>query len=209
MTITLNCQNCKEDFPLKQHQINKILNPSRRDKGKFCSMNCFLAAYRNQITYNCEMCSKERTVNKHHYSRCKHHFCSKNCSAKFYNSRRTKAYNPSKLERYLQEFLPKLYPSLDLLFNDKSCIGYELDIYIPALKLAFEINGIVHYEPIYGDIELLRIQANDARKIEICKLNGIEIISLDVRGKNNRSKKYYEKFLNIVSNTLNTKLRRQ
>ena len=36
-------------------------------------------------------------------------------------------------------------------------INSELDVYVPSLNLAFELNGIFHYEPIYGEKKLNQI----------------------------------------------------
>jgi len=49
-----------------------------------------------------------------------------------------------------------LYPDLVIHFNKKDAINSELDIYIPSLKLAFELNGIFHYEPIFGKENFLK-----------------------------------------------------
>lgn len=50
-----------------------------------------------------------------------------------------------------------------------------MDIYIPVLSLAFELNGIFHYEPIYGEGKLLSIQNNDDRKFQACLEHDIEL----------------------------------
>jgi hypothetical protein len=63
-------------------------------------------------------------------------------------------YNRSKLEIYLEQELIKLYSTLEIHFCRSDTIGSELDIYIPSLKLAFEINGIFHYKPIFGEDKL-------------------------------------------------------
>ena len=63
---------------------------------------------------------------------------------------------------WLEEQLTSLYPKLDIHFNRKDTIGSELDIYIPSLNLAVELNGIFHYEPIFGKDKLSKIKTNDA-----------------------------------------------
>jgi hypothetical protein len=79
----------------------------------------------------------------------------------------------------LQEKLTILFPSLDIHYNRKDAINSELDIYIPSLKLAIELNGIFHYEPIYDQDKLDQIQNNDHRKFQACAENGISLCIID------------------------------
>lgn len=81
---------------------------------------------------------------------------------------------------WLEQQLPTLYPSLEFHFNRKDAINGELDIYIPSLKLAFELNGVFHYEPIFGQDKLQQIQSNDQRKHAACYEAGIEMCWIDV-----------------------------
>ena len=85
----------------------------------------------------------------------------------------------SKLEVWLEAQLRDLYPNLTLLPNDKTAINSELDLYFPDLRLAFELNGIFHYEPIYGPEKLASIQNNDHRKFAACIERGISLCILD------------------------------
>ena len=60
--------------------------------------------------------------------------------------------------------------------------GLELDIYIPTLRVAFEYQGQQHFHPIKhwgGQAALKMLQARDARKVEICKQQGINLITID------------------------------
>ena len=78
----------------------------------------------------------------------------------------------------------------------------ELDIYIPSLKLAFELNGIFHYEPIYGEDKLNKVKNNDGRKYQACFENKIELCIIDVSGSKNfkpeRDKKYLDIIISII-----------
>ena len=81
----------------------------------------------------------------------------------------------------------------------------ELDIYIPSLKLAFELNGIFHYEPIHGMDLLSKIQNNDNRKILACAEQQIELCIID-----STDLKYFklnkaEKYLKIITDIINQK----
>ena len=103
--------------------------------------------------------------------------------------------------------LPQLYPNLEFHFNRKDAIESELDIYVPSLKLAFELNGIFHYEPIYGEEKLASIKSNDDRKFQACLERGIELCIID----SSRLKYFKDKnvipFLQIIQDIINRKLR--
>lgn len=54
-----------------------------------------------------------------------------------------------------------------------------MDFYFPTLRLAIELNGIFHYEPIYGEDKLEKIQSNDSQKAIRCNEKGIELCIID------------------------------
>lgn len=57
--------------------------------------------------------------------------------------------------------------------------GLEIDIFIPELNLAFEYQGIQHYEPVshWGGLKQLeKQQKNDKRKKELCEKHGVDLI---------------------------------
>ena len=99
-----------------------------------------------------------------------------------------------------------LYPILNINYNSRTDIKSELDIYIPSLKLAFELNGIFHYEPIYGKDQLSKIENNDNRKFQACLERGIELCIIDTRKQNCMSIKSSKKYLNIIIDIINKKL---
>lgn len=132
-----------------------------------------------------------------------HIFCTQSCFAKYHNAHKTWGTRRSKLEGWLEENLRGLYPELDIHCNRTDAIQGELDFYFPGLKLAFELNGIFHYEPIYGGPEkLTQIQNNDARKMAACLERGIELCVVDTSQADYFKPKVAEKFLGIVRGVL-------
>jgi len=107
---------------------------------------------------------------------------------------------------WLEQQLPALYPSLEFHFNRKDAIISELDIYIPSLKLAFELNGIFHYEPIYGPEKLAQIQNNDERKYQACIERGIELCLIDVSSFSYFKISGAERYLDMMKSIINKKL---
>ena len=107
------------------------------------------------------------------------HFCSQSHAASYNNRNKKYGIRRSKLEVFLEEQISQAFPSLDVEYNYRHPdIGYELDIYFSILSLAIEINGIVHYKPIYGEDKLGKIQAIDKTKDEKCKEHNIALITI-------------------------------
>lgn len=153
-----------------------------------------------KVIVSCTHCSKEYKKGHYEFKRFKNHFCSSSCCATYNNKRRTTGFKVSKLEVYLQEHLQKgRHSSLTFSFNDRNvCDGYELDIYIPSLLLGFEINGIFHYKPIFGQEKLDNIIRKDLAKNIICKNKNIHLITIK-----DTSTKFSEKYGISILNTIN------
>ena len=134
---------------------------------------------RDPIPLKCEHCQKIYHITKHKVLDPLRHnrFCSPSCSSIYHNQHKV-GYNRSKLEIYLEENLKKELPSLDIKFNDRISIGYELDIYIPSKQLAFEINGIFHYKPIFKNF--YRTIEIDQLKQKICQDKNIRLQILNI-----------------------------
>jgi hypothetical protein len=135
--------------------------------------------------YTCKFCTEIIPYEKATFKRtelkkgAKHSFCNQSCAASYHNTHKTIGTTVSKLERWMAEKLTALYPSLEIHYNRKDAINSELDIYIPSLKLAFELNGPFHYEPIFSEEQLKKIQNNDQRKLQACLECGIELCVID------------------------------
>ena len=134
------------------------------------------------------------------------HFCSSSCAATYSNAHKTKGTRRSKLEVWLEAQLPLKYPDLVFHFNRKDAIDGELDIYIPSINLAFELNGIFHYEPIYGKDKLNQIRNNDTRKFQACIEKGIELCIIDTSKQTYFKEQTARKYLDIVTNIIDIKI---
>jgi len=75
-------------------------------------------------------------------------------------------------EKELLKFIKSIY-SGEILINDKSIISpYELDIYLPDLKLAFEYNGLYWHSELYKDMNY------HLNKTVACEKNHIHLIHI-------------------------------
>ncbi len=185
-----NCLACNTTF--SRSSRDQSSRKRKHLKNSFCSRKCHTNYGR--VTVYCKHCNKPFSDKKFLNRK----FCSKSCSA-FYNSKyKTKGTRRSKLETWIEEKLKELYPNLEIHFNKKDTIGSELDIYIPSLKLAIELNGIFHYEPIYGKDKLNKIQNNDINKFQECQKLGISLCVIDTSSQKYFKEQTSKKFLDII-----------
>jgi hypothetical protein len=172
----------------------------------YCSNRCQHQQESPPIVVECKNCLKKVVKQQARAKKTTNHFCSQSCAAKWNNTHKKHGTRVSKLEVWLSQQLPNLYPNLEFCFNRKDTIDSELDIYIPSLKLAFELNGIYHYEPIHGQNKLVSIQSNDKRKFQACLERDIELCIIDVSSLIHFKPNKAYKFLGIISMVINTKL---
>jgi hypothetical protein len=202
--LPLLCEYCSKQFYRKKNDIQSALKNPSSTRGCFCSVTCGHRYKKkgHKTKVKCEHCFALFNKDISRIHKTKHNFCSKTCAAKFNNAHKTTGTRRSKLEVWLEQELTLLYPLLEFHFNKKDAINSELDIYIPSLHLAFELNGIFHYEPIYGQEKLDSIQNNDHRKFAACAEAGVSLCIIDVS-----SMKYFKpnngkKYLTIITTTI-------
>ena len=200
-SIEIECEVCKLTFNrFKRDIIRLVLD--KNSPVKFCSFKCQMQVRILSKNVNCINCNKTFNKKNSNIKRSSSHFCSKSCAATYNNKNKTYGIRRSKLEVYLENQLTELYPELEILYSNKTLIGSELDIYIPLLKVAFEIQGIFHYEPIFGQQKLEQIRKNDLEKIDKCKELSIDLIHIDTRVQKTFSKRSSKQFLDKIINVI-------
>jgi hypothetical protein len=154
----------------------------------------------------CKQCNKEFYKRVSEISKKNNmNFCTKSCFAIYNNKHRKTGTRRAKLEIWLEGQLNKMYPDIKFDYNkvdDK--IGYELDIFIKNLKLGIELNGIYHYEPIFGVEKFNQKQRIDKEKIKLCNENSIKLIIIDTRSQKHFSPKTSQKFLDIITSEIDS-----
>ncbi len=201
--IPLFCSYCKKSFKKPLFLYNNSIK--RKDKHSFCSIKCVGLFQRHRITKPCKKCGKLIT-RQHRQMKSTNVFCNHSCACSYNNTHKTKGIRRSKLEIFIEKQLNKLFPQLPIVYNNKETINSELDIYIPSLSLAFELNGIFHYEPIFGQEKLNKIQNNDNRKIFACAEKNIELCIIDSSSLKYFKPKHTQKYLDIIVSLISQKL---
>lgn len=177
MKILTNCHFCNLQFYKRKAHINEA---KRLGYKIYCSNLCANQFKTKELRVSCANCNILFIKKLFEIKNTKNNFCSHSCAATYNNKHKKHGTKTSKFEKWLQINLLIKFPNLEFRFNQKSDIGSELDIYIPSLKLAFEINGIFHYQPIHGEIKLKQIQENDRIKKQNCKSQNINLQVIDV-----------------------------
>lgn len=106
-----------------------------------------------------------------------------------------KGISSSELE--LQNFIKSIY-SGDIIFGDVEVLsGLELDVYIPELKLAIELNG----DRFHSD--LFKTKNYHLKKTEECEQNGIRLVHIWLCDWNSKREIILSQLKNIIGKTEN------
>ena len=202
-SIDYACKQCGKVFKI---QPFKLKTTRYKFSKHYCSKICQTKSQIKKIIIICSNCNKKFTKELARVKKSKNHFCNRSCAASYNNKNKKYGTRRSKLEIYLEESLNNIYPNVTILYNNKEKIKSELDIYIPSYNIAFELNGIFHYEPIYGEEKLKQIQNNDNRKFQACLENNIELCIINTSNFSYFKKDKANIFLNIITNIINSKI---
>ncbi len=201
--LPCECYQCKKPFYKIKKEIKSFLNGTSLSTINFCSMKCKGISSKRTKKIKCYNCNNEFERNLYRIKQYSKNFCSHSCCASYTNKHKTNGNTRSKLELWIEQQLTILYPNLEILYNNKNTIGSELDIYIPSLNIAFELNGIFHYEPIFGIERLESAQRNDISKSKACFDNKIDLCVIDTTGQKYFKEATSKKYLDIIINIIN------
>lgn len=193
---TVDCKKCGNQTIKTNGRYNEAI---KNGWNFFCSIKCRYAYQEKGQECFCAYCSQSIKKTPAQIRQTKANvFCSKSCAARYNNGHKSNGTRRSKLECYLEQQLSLKFPGLQFLCNTKKPIGLELDFYFPELKLAIEINGFLHYQPIYGFEKLKRIQELDAKKASRCVKESIRLWIIDVSNEPHLTRNIKAKHWNTV-----------
>lgn len=198
------CDYCQKLCYKAQCEIIKGIT---RNNKFFCNQKChggYHSTKQNVICLNCQIAFSKR---KSQIIKSDKHFCSKSCATTYNNKHKKFGIRRSKMEKLIEEMLLLEYPDLKYLCNDKTIIGSELDFYFPEHKLAIQINGIVHYKPIYGQIKFDQISNLDIEKRIFCEKQNIKLFEIDCSQDHYLNKKIISERLSQIKHILAEKVR--
>lgn len=162
--LPIECSVCSSVFYKQKNEIQKIIKGSYHGSGLYCSLKCKGKKDSKQIKLSCTFCKKE--ISKAPNSITENNFCSLSCHAKFQHANKKTGFRRSKAEIYLTSLIQNDFPAMDVETSNRNLLnGLEIDILIPSIKLAIELNGPVHYYPIFGQTKFAKIVENDSKKI--------------------------------------------
>jgi endogenous inhibitor of DNA gyrase (YacG/DUF329 family) len=181
-------------------KIYRIGSHIKKYPKSYCSRKCYGLSFQvPRCNILCKKCGKQITRKLTHINKYKNQFCSRKC-ATCYIRIFSKVAARSKIEEFLFNLIKTDFPILTIEQNIRSLLscGYEIDIWIPQINLAIELNGPVHYFNIYGNLDIT--QQHDTTKRDEINQRGYKFIVIDVSQNNYKKTKNLvcEEYLNVI-----------
>lgn len=154
-----------------------------RGTGKYCSQACARRSSRASQEVNCANCTTLFRKHSVELQRTVNHFCTRSCAAKYNNRHKNLGTTRrSKAEAYLCNLIRQDFLETEVIENDRNFLssGLEIDIFIAHCKLAIELNGPIHYFPIYGESKFKKIQSADSQKQLELQSAGYKLIVINI-----------------------------
>lgn len=208
---SFECCHCSDVFSILgkyvRYEMKHNFDSKSEKSFKYCSKKCSQLSQIVSVIEQCCQCGKDIEImpSEKKKSKSGRMFCNRSCSATYHNSHKTTGTRRSKLEVWLESELEKSNSELKIDYNLTTAIEQELDIYLPELKLAIEINGIFHYKPIFGDKKFQRTQATDIKKKINCINSNITLIIIDVSTYNCFKPETAQPFLHAILKIIEAK----
>ena len=195
--VEVQCLNCEVFFFKTTCKI-------KLSTKHFCSTKCMGVYNDKKVEVKCLNCNDIFLKKLCEIRKRPRHCCSIQCFKMLAKYKKNWGSNRSKLEIYVEKRLTEEL-ALNISYNDTS-IGYELDIYLPEMSFAIELNGVFHYKAIYGEEALLKRQEIDRLKAEECVKRNIKLIVINV-SEDKDNKRTFEKRYNEIKNLILSKVK--
>lgn len=167
--INTTCPFCKVRFKQKSQGQ------------KFCSNQCKFDSSKNKIEVSCFYCQKKTSKTPYQIKLAEHIFCGNSCKGKYY-SWKNEGRRRSSSEIKLCEIIKQDFPNIEVLENTRDVLNchLEIDIWIPSINLAIELNGPCHFINIYGDKIYQKTLTNDETKKKEILERGFNLLIINI-----------------------------
>jgi very-short-patch-repair endonuclease len=211
----LICPSCNKEFYVPKIKIQRSFNSTPPQKIIVCSKDCQKKMQETTRVYaKCGYCNADTYSNWGDFKKSKsgYIFCNSSCACKYNNQhlvRKDKKTGRSYSEELLVELISQKFPLVQIQSNIRGILvdGLEIDILLPDYKLAIELNGPIHYFPIYGTDRLNITQSRDIKKQILLQQKGYDLIVINTSELKSKKKvtqfitKYFEDILaDIIHN---------
>jgi ribosomal protein L33 len=203
--ITLLCHACGIEFQRKKSEVMKSI---RKGKKFSCSVGCSNrlsnSGLQRFVTLKCDECGQEFTrvmkdYRKNQLRNAAKLYCNKHCAMIALNKSPRSSRPTSSHEVIMSQIIKDNYDNNICIFNNVRDVfpdNLEIDIWIPSVCLAIELNGVCHFYPIYGEDRLKKTQSNDYKKSMLAQKMNINLLTIDTSSLKSKSKQQVLNFLN-------------